>query len=478
MTDPKKANWTIMVYISADDVLANFAVESLKQLRNASSKDIIVVAQFDANRNRDARLYRFDGTTDKDLPIEDNKVELIRRPVNMADPKTLETFVNWVADNPKCQAEHYGLFLWGHGVELLLDEDGTKKEKDLTSAAKPQVGSNVQAEAEQPVRKYLTPSKLKSALKNTKLKLNILGIDACSMGMIEVASELKGCADFMVASQEDVPDASFPYQQILARLKEPNTTVEGICTQIPRDYKLAFQDYLATPRTGINNITLSSLRLENVDTITTPLKTVAEILLNSAYDDGIGQQIMNARSTARSFVFGMFADLFDFCSQLKASNVPRELKTACENVCIAIDARNQSGVCIIENQTDEEKGKERCHGISIYFPYFDGDENQQLRQLVEEGKTDIANQLSALVKGASPSVLHKVRNARIEELEEDFDLLKTFNNTGWNEFIKYGWSFILATGKKRELDRYYSAQQCALNLLSLYKLVMSRQRAA
>ena len=112
------------------------------------------------------------------------------------------------------------------------------------------------------------------------------------------------------------------------------------------------------------------------------------------------------------------------------------------------------------------------------FLYFDDDENQQLRQLVEEGKTDIANQLSALVKGASPSVLHKVRNARIEELEEDFDLLNTFNNTRWSEFIKYGWSFILATGKKRELDRYYSAQQCALNLLSLYKLAMSDQRAA
>jgi len=30
------ANWTIMVYISADGVLANFAVESLKQLKRAA----------------------------------------------------------------------------------------------------------------------------------------------------------------------------------------------------------------------------------------------------------------------------------------------------------------------------------------------------------------------------------------------------------------------------------------------------------
>jgi len=31
------ANWVIMVYISADRVLTNFAVESLKQLKRAAS---------------------------------------------------------------------------------------------------------------------------------------------------------------------------------------------------------------------------------------------------------------------------------------------------------------------------------------------------------------------------------------------------------------------------------------------------------
>ncbi len=46
-------------------------------------------------------------------------------------------------------------------------------------------------------------------------KLDIVAFDACNMSMIELASELQAYADFMIASQEEVPDASFPYEDLL-----------------------------------------------------------------------------------------------------------------------------------------------------------------------------------------------------------------------------------------------------------------------
>ena len=57
------SNWTIMVYISADDVLANFAIDSLNQFRQAASNDgDIVMALFDPNDgSEEAFRYRFDG---------------------------------------------------------------------------------------------------------------------------------------------------------------------------------------------------------------------------------------------------------------------------------------------------------------------------------------------------------------------------------------------------------------------------------
>src|SRR6185369_15927247 len=109
------STWTIMVYISADGVLANFAVESLKQLKASFlsddvGNDIVVVAQVDANGPIGARRYVFekDGTNsslDLGLPRGDGT----------ANPENLTDFVNWAADN--YESERYGLFLWGHGVE-------------------------------------------------------------------------------------------------------------------------------------------------------------------------------------------------------------------------------------------------------------------------------------------------------------------------------------------------------------------------
>ena len=135
----------------------------------------------------------------------------------MADPKTLTDFVNW-ASGPlnKPKDRNYCLILWGHGTELLLDQDpGTKGER------------------------YLTPAKLKSALEGTEFnknnKLDIVAFDACSMSMIELASALQGCVRFMIASQDEVPDVSFPYATNFGRAERSWRGSEK-CLQVdPRD---------------------------------------------------------------------------------------------------------------------------------------------------------------------------------------------------------------------------------------------------
>src|SRR3954447_21062449 len=55
----KLVNWTIMVYISADDVLANFAIDSLNQFRSAATAPgDKVVALFDPN-DGDGKAFRY-----------------------------------------------------------------------------------------------------------------------------------------------------------------------------------------------------------------------------------------------------------------------------------------------------------------------------------------------------------------------------------------------------------------------------------
>src|SRR5207244_3475932 len=100
-----------------------------------------------------------------------------------------------------CKARHYCLIFWGHGPELLI--------------ADYPVGAGGKAP-----KKFLTPSDLGKALADTDLikdgnKFDIAGFDSCCMSMVEVACELQDYVEFLVASQEEVPDFSFPYDKLL-----------------------------------------------------------------------------------------------------------------------------------------------------------------------------------------------------------------------------------------------------------------------
>jgi hypothetical protein len=102
----------------------------------------------------------------------------------------------------------------------------------------------------------------------------------------------------------------------------------------------------------------------------------------------------------------------------------------------------------VGKQTPAGVKVETVHGLSIYFPYHIPDRTEALQELRKGG-------------GHFPS---KERSLRIQQLEADFAALTPFKDTGWIEFIKRGWSSILAQHVPTQLDEVYSAQQCAQNL--------------
>jgi hypothetical protein len=439
------ANWAILVYISADRVLANFAVESLKQLKRSANGKTIALAQVHSSNQEAAQRYLFKGGSDPASSIEKDlqlPIEPPLSPGGIADPANLTKFVEWAAKYP---AKHRCLFLWGHGYELLLNED----------AAGAAAG-----------RKYLTPKALREALENAKRnrpesKFDIIGIDACSMSLVELASELKDFGDFLIASQEDVPDQSFPYEEVLQKLEAyAPDDVERISAAIPELYRQAYQDYVVSAETGTREITLTSIRLKNAGKIEEPLTQLSAALLSSVFDPSCRKAILSARQTARDFALGLFVDLEDFCSQLSGKLADCELKRACDALRDAFNARGPE-TCILENKS----GDSRCHGLSIYFPYLAKTEKDQAQQAFLAGGTDLVDQLPLLIKGGTNHI-DKARSVKISEIEEDFTSMKEFEKTRWIEFIKRGWSVILATDEANELDEHYSAQQCARNLLS------------
>lgn len=454
-------NWAILVYISADRVLTNFAVESLKQLKRSANRKTIALAQVHSSGQEEAKRYVFNGSSDPTSSIDKDLEPFIEPPLSpggIADPANLTKFVEWAASYP---AKHRCLFLWGHGYELLLNEDDKGAAK--TSG-----------------RKYLTPKALKEALENAKgnmpePRFDIIGIDACAMSLVELASELADFGDFLIASQEDVPDQSFPYEELLQKLEgyAPDD-VEGIAAAIPELYRQAYQDYVVGDDTGTREITLTSIRLEKTKKIQELLATLSGALLSSVFDPS-HKAILSARQNAQDFALGLFVDLHDFCSQLSKKLSDGELKSACDAVRGAIDPPG-SEAFILENQTGDKEGA-RCHGLSIYFPYLAKKEMDRTQQAFLAGGTDLVDQLPLLIKGGINHI-DKARSVKISEIEEDFKALIEFGKTGWIEFIKRGWSVILATEEANKLDEHYSAQQCAKNLLSFCQPPPEQRKAA
>jgi hypothetical protein len=484
----KPVNWTIMVYISADDVLANFAIDSINQFRSAATAPgDKVVALFDPNNGSEkASQYSFE-IKDKDAVLsvveeksEEEKIQAVPLsffeqklgPLNMADPKILTDFVNGATKelvHPKAKAVYkptdrkYCLILWGHGTELLLDQDpGVKGER------------------------YLTPARLKSALEGTNFnkqnQLDIVAFDACSMSMIEVASALQGCARFMIASQDEVPDVSFPYGRILKELRGHGKDPKEVCKSIPKIYLQSFRDYIIGPRNGVQEIMLSSLDLDNIENITNRVRELAGLLVRSIADEDLSNAIVDARKSSRDFVLGLFVDLSDFCEKLsdELTNIrfqDKEYSKQLKDVCLQIrDAIKIEDATETHDTDDSEKyvtianetrhNVTGCHGVSIYFPYsVQENEDQQTKRLLGDNEIGIVN--LTLVKGGRDHTV-KARNARIVELEADFEQLPFYKGAGgWGAFIKQGWSLVLARKFPDKLDLHYSAEKVAQNLSAL-----------
>jgi len=475
------ADWAVLVYISADDFLTNFAIETLKQLKLASGGQVVAAAQVDQNGARETRRFRFPlrPNEKKDSSLDNNRVPIdltdpdidekaLQRGV--ADPMNLTKFVDWASIDPDTGdliAERFCIVAWGHGVELLLDEERLRTSK----------GTKLRVS-----RRYLTPANLRKGLEGTKLfkskkKFDIIGLDACSMSMVELASELQSCADFMIASQEDVPDVSFPYLNILEGLKAASGGKEmeakEVSITIADLYLRAYQDYISAPGAGVRAMTLSSLNLSQVKRVTEPLRSLADRLLavtdlKTNMSDELRKKmfeaILKARSDSRSFVFGLFVDLFNFCEQLdkRLGSMAPDLSLACSKIREAI-TENDDGFVIRNAKGAGEKGKD-CHGLSIYFPYRKDDATDAFQVLQALGPDEDRPVKGGERPNKGGERPNKERTARIEELETDFDRLTEFKLTNWMKFIKEGWSRILTKEEPENLDLRYSGQQVAKNL--------------
>ncbi len=475
-----------MMYIAADSSIANFAVESLKQINRTvatpagehEEANVVVAAQFaiDAPGGQQVPRYIFNQSSGGSLG--DSFAEYLKAPDNMTEQQALISFLKWVYCNPKCnEADRYALILWGHGPEFLVQPPAGDPKNDRSEL-------------------YLSPEELREALDECipkDNKLGFIGFDACSMSMFEMAYEIREYADYMVASQEEVPDLSFPYDSLIPLLRRFGGRPEALIREGIHAYVDAYQDYVCNLSTGMKRATLSALRLCRCNDLKNAIERLAVTLLEAKKDPGMPSLLVQSRSCSQDYAGGLYVDLVDFSiklikqlsigkavhvvdaytsssSDMQSTQVAQRMRkhhiiVACRNVIKALQEdthQDNPDLLLLANSSVDPDN----HGVSLYFPFFCDAQKQVANQPAVKGGigTHGGKEFGAVLNNANAGLLMCARRQMIVDTESYYRDLALAKETGWYRFIVEEWSLILAMTAPDDLDTLYSAQQCAVNL--------------
>ncbi len=205
------AKWTFMVYLDADNNLEPAGIgDFLEMATVGSNEDVHILVQMDRIPGfTDAygdwtgcKRYR---VTQGMTPTAATALQDLGE-VNMGDPATLVDFINWGTAN--YPADRYAVILWDHG-------NGWQKR---TLSRDPAFKAVCSDDSNGHDRLY--NREIRQAL-NAANPIHLIGFDACLMGMVEVAYELRDAGpSVMVASEELEPGDGWPYDTILSYLTD------------------------------------------------------------------------------------------------------------------------------------------------------------------------------------------------------------------------------------------------------------------
>ena len=238
---------------------------------------------------------------------------------SMVEPSEVSDFIKWsVANYP---ADRYCFIFWDHGGGTLagfgMDELATGD---------------------------LSLDEISQVFKNSGVKFDFIGFDACLMGTVETAYSLTSSADYLIAAEEEEPGYGWSYTGWLKALnKNTGLETEKLGTII-------VDDFVAS--NGRQNVTLSVIDLKKIDNVYAKL---CELCANGNKEIAAGNysSIAKARKNTKSYGGGQFEqiDIIDFCNKCGLAGA--------DAVASAVkDA-------VVYHKTNISN----TNGLAMYFPY-------------------------------------------------------------------------------------------------------------
>ncbi len=327
--------------MSADNNLNESAEDDLESLRKGSLySEIEIVVQLD-------RWDFVDTQETIRYHIKNGKIEEIKRlgETNSGDPTILKNFIEESAK--AYPSKKLIVVIWSHGTGV-DDSDiySTKREHYFVPTEEIE---EIAISFDDSAKDFLDNIELQKAL-DVDVPIDIIGFDACLMGMFEIAYQLRNKAKFIVGSQFVEPASGWDYPRILEDLsidKESKT----IATELVKFYA----DYY---KYKSSDVTQSAYNLEVIEDVAKCLDVFARLLLeNLDNKKDLKYTILNSQL----FNKNEYVDMVDFVKNVQGRLKIESLEPYAKKLLEALDK------FIVANHNMGYSLRE-ANGVSLYFP--------------------------------------------------------------------------------------------------------------
>lgn len=417
-----------MVYMAADNNLYAAAESNVREItRRSCTADVSIVVQLDGPGAMDSSRYSCEGE-DRAIKKHQFKVEGPDR------EQRLEQFLIWCRQN--CPADNYFLVLWGHGEGL--DRLYIYKNREAHhraevfevpvsgSASEPFKDSELREALRKlgfPVSGMLHSSNANHYLKNVQLRavlnrfrrndkgVDLLGFDACLMGMVEICHEIRNLVPFVIASADTIPDKSWPYDLILADLaRNPGMEPRVLSAVIVNRYVQRYSD-------TVRKVSLSSFDLSLCDLLAEGMRALVNELRSVLSGGEKRKRVWEARQGACRFEEKSYIDLYLFCRGLQRLFSGDLVGGAAEGVANVLVLKPY---VVYHDHSDSRRLKDSA-GLSIYFP-----EKLDLPDSLDD---DVGTEKTPPTSGKAVITEYQV-------IWSAYEMLQFCESTGWAQFLK------------------------------------------
>jgi hypothetical protein len=307
---------TFMLYMSTENSLGSdeFNIDDLKEIaeavmeKNNKNVNVVVyldtVAEYDTVNGKQIEniaetgngCYVYTGNQNDTIMVNRETIKGFKNTGyygtgNTGAASELTGFINYSKNN--LQSEKYILDIWSHGDGW--GEDYYAKIKSRYIAV------------DEGDRDSLDMWEVESAIKNSEIpKIDIIYMDACLMGGIEVAYQLKDVSDYLVFSPELTPGPGGEYKGIINGINKSNFNSESmavIIAEVNGNYYKDYRTYLSSTVKYKYSYVFSVVNQSKVVNLATAVQSVTDELLKSE-NNAVIEKIknLNDRKTGSSSV--------------------------------------------------------------------------------------------------------------------------------------------------------------------------------